>query len=1192
MPNWTDEQLKVINAYNEPVIVSAAAGSGKTAVLVERTIRLLCDEKKHIPADKLLAVTFTNDAASQMREKLSDALEKKATDEPENAWIQKQQSLLKLADICTINSFCFDMVRNHLEETDFQSGVRIMEENEAGMLTERALTAVMENAYRERPDETERLISLFCKENDTALRGIILKLYSFLRTLPFKDVWTDKILSSFRDGTALKSVIEGRTDDAISLCKNMRTVSLRLRELAESLSCHKSATEIFLSSCDLADSLCEIPKGCGWDECREIFSQISWKGLQSARQTKAEKAENTIEEDELYQSAKDCYARLKEVATEIAGIYFCTVSEAKKDAEITAECFSSLLKLTNELWDEVMLRKIEKNAVDFADTELITVRLLAECDSDGKIRRTGLSDEIRKSGRYSLILIDEFQDVNNLQEVIFKAISDTDNLDEIGLNVFAVGDVKQAIYRFRQANPMIFMNTRLQGKSPDSPVREIILSRNFRSRNAVLDSSNYIFSSLMTEDLGEVEYTKEEELVCGASYEGEDEPCTIIEVDCEGKSSAETEELEYTAIARRIRKMINDGVTVTDGGVKRPCRAGDFCVLSRNNPDGELAVQCFEAEGLKIASTSVSGYLGSREISLLINLLSITVSPMRDIPMSSVMLSPIMGFSDDELARVKLYDKKRRLYRNMLDISEDDRDIALRDKCRAAVALVKKLRLYSSSMTLTRLIKKIYDITDLISLAASYEDGDKKCANLYLMLEYARSYEESSKDGLNGFLRYIDYISQNGGDFNEAVTVTESQDAVSFKTIHKSKGLEYPFVFICRLSKKFNKKDLYGRLILNTDAGVGMSFLDYSTLTKRKTIFSDYVESKNLSEMLSEELRLLYVAMTRAKEQLFIIYDIDEKTAERAVGFSYEIDKAKIPSSLSSRALCMQDWITMAMCKHPKFRLLREALPDDAYADSVHVPDISEEIPLEESQLRAAERTSDEIPPDEDLKAKLLHSFEFRNDPILTSTEAKVSVSELAGDDPVNFFPKVPRLKETVVELTAAQKGTLMHRFMQCADYSLAAEDVAGEIKRLTESGIFSEHEAKSLDMASLSAFFESDIYKRMSKSPNVSRERSFIVKFSDIDDSEIQRTVGIRAVYGGTDGMMQGIADCIFEEPDGYVIVDYKTDRVQSMDELVMRYSMQLSLYKAAFDVILDKPVKSCYIYSLRLARGEEIPL
>lgn len=1185
MPNWTNEQLAAINAIDEPVIVSAAAGSGKTAVLVERTIRLLCDEEKHIPADHLLAVTFTNDAASQMREKLGDALEKKATEEPDNAWIQKQQSLLKLADICTINSFCFDMLRNHLEETDFQSGVRIMEENESGMLTERALTAVLENAYRDRPEEMERLISLFCKENDTSLRAIILKLYDFLRTLPFKDVWTSKILSSFRDGTAVKNVTLGRTQDALNLCKNLRTISSRLRNLAESLEYHKSAQEIFLAACDQAESLCMIPKGYSWDDCREIFSNISWRSLQSARQTKAEKAESTLAEDEIYESAKDCYKRLKDVASEISEIYFCTVSDAEKDAELSAESFESLLKLTNELWDEVLRQKVEKNAVDFADTELITVRLLAECDPDGKIHRTKLSEEIRQSGRYSLILIDEFQDVNNLQEVIFKAISDTDNLGEIGSNVFVVGDVKQAIYRFRQANPMIFMNTRLQGKSSESPVREIILSKNFRSRASVLDFSNYIFSSLMTNNLGEVEYTKEEELVPGAEYPGEDQPCTIIEVDCEGKNSSETEGLEYTAIARRIRKMINDGVTVTDGGVQRPCRAGDFCVLSRNNPNGELAVECFEAEGLKIASTSVSGYLGSREISLLINLLSITVSPMRDIPMSSIMLSPIMGFMDDELAKVKLYDKKRRLYRNMLDISEDSSDPILQSKCSQAVALIKKLRLYSSSMTLTRLIKKIYDVTDLISLAASYEDGDKKIANLYLMLEYAKSYEESSKDGLNGFLRYIDYISQNGGDFNEAVTVTESQDAVSFKTIHKSKGLEYPFVFICRLSKKFNKTDLYGRLILNTDAGVGMSFLDYGSLTKRKTIFSDYVVSKNLSEMLSEELRLLYVAMTRAKEQLFIVYDIDEKTAERATGFSYEIDSPKIPSSLSSRANSMQDWLTMAMCKHPDFKLLRETLPDDAFADTSHVPDISEEIPLEQSQLSTSEKLSEAVQLDENLKAKLLKSFEYRNDPVLTSTEAKVTVSELAADDPVNFFPKVPRLKETVTELTAAQKGTLMHRFMQCADYSSAATDVAGEIRRLTDTGIFSEFEAKSLDTKSLSAFFESDIYGRMSRSPNVSRERSFIVKFADIEAS-----YDITEAYGNTDGMMQGIADCIFEEPDGYVIVDYKTDKVETVEQLAERYRMQLSLYKAAFDVILDKPVKSCYIYSLRLAKDAEV--
>lgn len=1188
MPEWTSQQLEAIGAYGSPVIVSAAAGSGKTAVLVERTIRLLSDESLKIPADSLLAVTFTNDAASQMRAKLSAAFEKAVEADPDNRWLQKQQSLIRLADICTINSFCFDMLRNNLSATDFQSGVRIMEETEAKMTVDRALEAVMEKAFTQRPEETEQLVSLFCRENDSDLRKIVLRLYNFLRSLPFRKLWTDRVMASLEDGSYLNRVFEDISERALKECKALESISARLKECADSLEYHRSAKEVFYTNCEYANTLSKAPSEHDYTACRQLFSRFSWVDLKGARQTKEEKLNSGANENILYEAAKSCYARLKKKAADIGECYKYTREAAQNDALLVKESFAQLVRLTDELEAEVMSRKLEKNAVDFADTELLTVKLLVSCDSDGRLTRTPLAQEIIDSRRYGLILIDEFQDVNNLQEVIFKAISNSEDMTEIGSNVFCVGDVKQAIYRFRQANPAIFMNTRAQGQSPDSPVREILLTRNFRSRASVIDFSNYIFSSLMTPDLGEVSYDKSEELALGSSFDGEDAPCEIIAVNTSSDDESGEIPDEFTAIARKIRRMIDDKTPVTEDGVQRPCRPGDFCVLTRNNIPSDMLEQAFTSEGLKVLSSGLSGYLGSREISLMLNLLAVTVSPMRDIPLAGVMLSPIMGFSDDDIAEIKLVDKKSRLYKNMLAVSLKGDGSALCERCRNAVALIKRFRLYSARLSLTRFIKKIYDMTDIFAMAAAYEDAKQKCANLYLLLEYAKSYENSSNDGVAGFLRYIEYITKSGGDFAEAMVITESEDAVNVKTIHKSKGLEYPFVFVCQLSKRFNRADISSKLMLNASYGAGLSFLDYKTLTKRSTIFWDYIAEKNASELLSEELRLLYVACTRAKEKLMVVLSINDNTAQRAAEYASEITGHTVPPSLTKRASCAQDWMIMALLKHPQMELLRDSMPASAYCDSPELcPNITVSGPLPPSGRVIPEESAPSPTADPELVKSILKSFEYRNNSDLCEREAKVSVSELVNDDPLTFFPKVPKLDDTIGELTAEQKGTVMHRFMQLADYTSAASDLEGEISRLSAAGAFTAKEAESISRKSLKAFFESPIYKRMRVSPEVMREKSFIVRFDDIAlDEELKKA------YSGTEGMLQGIADCIFEEPDGYVIVDYKTDRASSLEELRLRYSAQLTLYKAAFDILLDKPVKSCYIYSYTLAQGIEVGL
>lgn len=1194
MPQWTDEQLEAINCYGRPVIVSAAAGSGKTAVLVERTIRLLCDEKLAIPADTLLAVTFTNDAAAQMREKLSAALENAAIEMPENAWIQKQQTLLRLANICTINSFCYDMVKNNLADTDLQSGVRIMEEKESDMVTERALDAVMEDAYEKFPQETEKLISLFCCEDDKPLREMIISLRKFLRSIPFSDVWVKNVTERLDGMQMISEIMADYAALADERAERCASTAERLRGLAEDLENYSKAKAKFLQNCDYAERILNALERAGDDmeACGEVLSSFSWIPMTGTTRTKQEKEDTTYLEEETYEEAKTCLSALKNAFSELAECYAVSEDEAKKDCAFVSKVFKQLLEFVNKLEENVWEIKVERNAIDFSDTELLTVNLLLNCDSSGRTSRTPIAEEIYRSGRYKLILVDEFQDVNNLQEAILKAVSDTDSMESIGSNVFAVGDVKQSIYRFRQANPKIFMQTRrlAEQSTDDKGVKEILLTKNFRSRAGVLDFANYLFSSLMNSRLGEVEYTKDEELVCGAKFIGDDRPTALIRVNSDLEEQSPVAFDEFAAVAAQIKKMLDEKTPVNDGGIVRPCRPSDFCVLTRNNITGDELVKRFSERGLKVASENVSGYLESREISLMLNLLKISVSPMKDIPLASVMLSPIMGFSDEDVALIKLHNKKNRLYKNMLEVADSEREKAghaeLVKKCESAISLVKKLKVYSASMPLTGLIKKIYDATDVFAMAAAYEDGKQKCANLYLLLEYAKNYENSSNEGVAGFLQYVSYILKTGGDFAKALTVTESDDAVVVKTMHRSKGLEFPFVFLCQLTKKFNFSDTHEKLLLNADYGVGLSYYDYSTLTRRKTVLSEYIKRKNTEELLSEELRLLYVAATRAKEQLFVVLDITSRTCENAKQYAYYINDHMIPCDLSEKAKCMQDWIVMAMTKDSSLCTLfgREYNEQDYY--DFDTPDLKIITPEADTEQETGEQAAD-VGVDSALAEKIVRCFSYKNDQRLCATQAKVSVSELVKDDAINFFPKVADLDGTVTELTAAQKGTIMHRFMQLADYGAAAKDIESEISRLQNSGALSKIEADSINRDSLKAFFDGEIYKRMSRSENVMREKSFIVKFSDINvDEELSK------MYDGTDGMLQGIADCIFEEDDGYVLVDYKTDRVKTLDELVQRYSAQLVLYKAAFDILLDKPVKSCCIYSYRLSSGIEAKL
>ncbi|MFT3951461.1 MAG: 3'-5' exonuclease [Oscillospiraceae bacterium] len=836
-----------------------------------------------------------------------------------------------------------------------------------------------------------------------------------------------------------------------------------------------------------------------------------------------------------------------------------------------------------------------------------------------------MAEELAFSGQYKIIVIDEYQDVNNLQEVIFKCLSDAEDPAFYGKNVFLVGDVKQAIYGFRQANPLLFTALCAQAQREENAdlLERIPLSRNFRSRRGVIDFVNFLFGGLMSVGTGGVDYTGSERLVCGASFgDVPDEPPTELMLlrnfslgdDAEASGGDESLgdetvaaicEQEHTAIAARIRKLLDDRTQVFENGVYRDCAPGDFCILTRSRTANNRLTDALAAAGLTAATEETDGYLRSREISVMVSLLQVLDNPMQDIPMLSVLLSPVFLFDADEVARLKTAAKQvgvNKLYGAVCAAAADraladdaqykqiDADDALRAKCRTVADTVRRLRFYASGMPLERLIRKIYDETGFCAATARQDYSARRLANLRLLQKYAADYDANTDGGLTGFLRYMKSVFAAGSDFEQASAAAENAGAVKIKTMHKSKGLEFPFVFLSGLYTEFNSKDLSKALLLSETGGVGIKLKDPAHLRVIHTACASGIRMLKERELRSEEMRLLYVALTRAKERLFLPLALPQKWKTRYFTAAMRIAQSGGQTdALVQTAKCMQDWLVMSMLTHPDAQAIREAAGagDFDLITKVAAPTVVfANPPAQVAADSSPVKIRPEAAPDRALSQALAARFS-QPAPAAGSLAAKLSVSQAVKEDTdFVFFPQVPKFSDEIGRLSAAQKGTLTHRFMELADFARAERDVTAELDRLTAAGFFTKRERAGIYTDAVRKFFATDFYRRIAKSNKILREKKFLVRISDLNLG------GILAGYDGTNGMLQGIADLIFAEDDGYVIVDYKTDNVTSFDALADNYAMQLALYKAAFDLLLDMPVKSCYIYSFRLSEGGEIKL
>lgn len=1190
MPNWTNDQLSAINTTDKAVIVSAAAGSGKTAVLIERTIRLLCDEKNKIPVEKLLAVTFTNDAAAQMREKLSNALNRKIELDPTNEWLQQQQMKLQMANISTINSFCFNLVKNNVDKLDISNGVRILDDTESEAIISESLEEIMEYNYAENAEMMKRLNSLFCNGDDSNLCDIILQLYHFSRSLPFKETWFRNAIENFDEKNqnfkSWKDIILNDISENFSLIYNHISEAYKI---ALKLEYFSKAKEVILNDMEIANEIKLHLKNDDLCKLSNYFKSIKWERFYSRPDKNApQTCEIEKSSVEYIKALRDKY---KKDISKIAGLLNYKDEDMKQDLLTSKQTLQDLFVLVKDLESRIWNVKIEKNAIDFSDVEILSIKLLTK-ETENGYERTELAKSIVNGKEYQIILIDEFQDANNLQDIIFKVLSDTDDCNIIGKNMFVVGDVKQSIYRFRQANPNIFIETQKQANETKNSdiITEIKLKKNFRSRKNVVDFVNFVFKSIMSKKVGEIDYTDDEALQLGAEFNTPDMDTEILMVNPEKTD-------EYTIVAKRIKQLIDEKVSVTENGVSRPCRQSDFCILLRSRNNLKEYVNALKDVGLKAMTEELNGYLRSREISIIINMLTIIDNPMNDIAMASVLLSPIFMFTDDDIVDLRMIKKDAKLYSIMLIVIKDENEklysSELIAKCKNAVEIIKKLRFYASSYSLERLIRKIYDTTDFMVFVSAYKDGKQKRANLRLLLEYANSYDNSIAGGLSGFIRYINVIFKNGKDFSQAGTVTSSVDAVIIKTIHKSKGLEFPFVFLCSSCTEFafTKKDLSKQMLINLYSGIGFKFKDYNTLSSFTTVPYDAVKISSRIEMLSEEMRLLYVALTRAKEKIFITLNekqsIQKKINQMAMDISRE---GTLLPSMVKEANSMQNWLTMALLMYDGDNSLREKYAKDLNLPCVSIQSKITFINTEDEVLSKFDKKSDTVDKINDVDYNIINKIKqyisYVYDDTLTKMEAKLTVSEISKKDTtLDYYYQIPKLDIDERKLTPAEKGTATHAFMQFANYENASKNIQNEIERLVKQGHLSKKQGEAVEIEKVNAFFNGILYSRIKNSTNVMREKQFEVMISDLDID-----IEDLSQYKNTDGMLQGIADCIFEEDNGYVLIDYKTDNVKSDEELIDHYKTQLLLYKKSFDLILDKPVKSCYIYSFKLKKEIEI--
>lgn len=1203
---WTNEQQAAIDSRGQTLLLSAAAGSGKTAVLVERIIRRLLDKEYPIDITELLVVTFTKAAAAEMRDRIGTAL-MKALSETKDPRVERQLALLPSAQISTLHAFCQHVIRKYFYTIDLDPAFSIAGEEELNLLRRQVLEDVFLSYYEddEKASILYPLADMFGSDRgDDILMDTVSRMYTYARSLAWPEHWLKEAARAYDvapDAVIDDMVWAGPIKDAV------RRILEEDAHLYDGVLYHLRQREAFAPACDtfVAEqaALRQTAQARSWNDLSRFVRAIDFPRLKSLRKL-------SDDDKAVWERCKKVRDDVKkDVIKTLQSVYFSATPEEWLDGmRAMKPVMDGLVTLTLDFAKAYGAAKKEKGWIDFSDLEHFCLQILLAPDASPEHPVPSAAAEELRS-QYEEVFIDEYQDTNGVQELITRLVSGEDNR-------FMVGDIKQSIYRFRLADPTLFLEKYQSFSRDEKAVQRCIdLGRNFRSVPVVLDAVNAVFSRAMTAEAAGMDYGEREKLYAGRQAPDDERwiggpvevdivPTPSDEEDDDGSTAFEK---ECRFIAGRIGELLASGrMAARKDGTLEPLSYRHIVVLLRSMAGkADVLIQALQEGGIPSYAEQSGGYFAAVEVQVMLALLRCIDNPEQDLAMAAVLRSPLVGLDETALAGVRLAGDGT-LWQNLPAFVASLPDgVDEKEDLQQFMAAFDSWRTYSRRHGVAELLQRLYDDTAYVDFVGAMPGGDVRQANLKALYDRARQYEEAGFRGLFRYLQLMDKMKEDGLDLAPAKVVSEKEDVVRIMSIHKSKGLEFPVVFVADMGKAFNRRDTQDQILFHNRLGIGLKQYDPEWRMSYPTLIWSGIAAQLRWEGTAEEERILYVAMTRARDQLIL------------TGHSSHIDRdwQRWTSHLNpAQAKSYFDWVMPAALAPFGAKADADyARPGAAWQDAVWQVRIAKAVPagtVEEGAydgeprleaLRRGDLTGTPVPSwlDEQLSwqyaypqavrtaAKFsvsevkrryqeLHSDELQDEAALSVPAAAVIPPAPGEDDAFAALP--PWLAGEEAAVSGAQRGTALHKALQyitpAADQTTAT--LRREIDAFVRQGLLSREEAKLVYVPVLAAFCQSDIGRRMAESPELHREYPFTVLLAGGDPLPETET--------GEQILIQGVIDCLFREDDAWILVDYKSDRLETADAFRRRYAVQLALYKRAVEQITHRPVEETYIYSLHL--------
>ena len=1178
----TNEQQAAVDSRERSLLVSAAAGSGKTKVLVERLFSYV--EREGANLDDFLIITYTRAAASELRGKIAKALTERMERDPGNYHLRQQMLRVYRADIKTVDAFCTALLREncHLLGEDarghaLRPDFRVLDENEAQVLRERVLARTLDDFYDHlTPGGTLLADTLGAGRDDSALEDLVLELHAKLQAQPYEDKWLEAQRAFWRavpdkiEDTPYGKILLNEVRRKARHCKNL--LQRAAQEMCANDALNQKYAPAFLDASYQLEAL-EGKTAEGWDAARGVT--IAFPRLAAVKDSDG---------GEMKARMKSLWDNCKETVKGFAEIFSASSDEAVEDLRTMASAMLALIDLTADFSRRYNEEKRRRNSADFSDQEHEAIRLL--------IGEDGAPTELARivSARYREIMVDEYQDTNEVQNCIFRAVS------RQGENIFAVGDVKQSIYRFRLAEPGIFLEkyrtyADADHAAPGAPRRRV-LSRNFRSRREVLAAANFVFAALMSREMGELDYTEEQHLHFGAEYYPEvprETEFHYLAVEDTPEQRFDRAEAEARFVAKRIRRMLDEGFTVRgEDGTMRPAAPEDIVILMRS-PSARQTVfaAALAREGIPCDGGESEDFFSAMEVAVVLSLLEVVDNPRQDVPLIAVLRSPLVGMSADRLAEIRAVQREGDYYEALRQDEGED--------AQAFLSLLHELRQVARELSADKLLWYIYDRCRVQAIFGAMEDGTARQARLRALYDYIRRLVQGGRTSLFDCVRQVRQLLESGDA--PAITAAGAAGGVRLMSVHKSKGLEFPVVFLADLNRSFNRQDLDRPVLVHPQLGVGAERVEVERRLRYDTVSKTALALTLEREAKAEELRILYVAMTRAQEKLIMV--CSRKNPDKHLKELCALAELPAPPEAVAAVNCPGDWLLLALLStyqagvfHDYTGVRPAVLYDGPEGLALRLHRISGEedggaaMPAEEPEARAPDPQPDE--------AALAFRYSHR---AATVTPSKVTATQLKGraiDQEIaegtlparrTAAPEKPRFLQEKRGLTGAERGTAMHLAMQFLplDTPAVPEAVTAFAERLTARRLLTPEQAAALDIPALARFLASPLAERIRTAPQVWRE----YRFALLTDAGIYDVAA-----AGEEILLQGVADCVFETTAGLTVVDFKTDRVTAAEasQRAEAYRPQLDAYAGALSRILEKPVTERILYFF--ACGEEISL